>query len=156
MSTKKKKNTREKKLVTFLLDEDIRGKVDEYCKKQQLSLAQFIRNAIISFLEPQVIQEVQVQGGLDEGTFKITMNGFRQEMSKMTQMMEFLVDQERENVSTSDDTISEAKELLQAEKPATYEEAAKLIPDINTMQEAINQLLKEEKVKYIRRRLSWQ
>ncbi len=69
--------------------------------------------------------------------------------------MEFLIDQQQQHEATQDDIIADAKSLLLEQHPSTYEEASQLIPDINTMNEAINQLMQQKHVQYKRRRLIW-
>ncbi|MHA2248036.1 MAG: hypothetical protein ACXADY_24020 [Candidatus Hodarchaeales archaeon] len=159
MSEKKKKNGKTTRLVNFRLAEDTIAEIEAYCKDNQLTMSQFIRNAINSLLYPSPAQPIQLSaetGILGEGTFKATMNGMKDQVSQMLQMMEFLVDQKQQEQATSDDVIVKAKKILLKKQPTSYEEAIKSISDINTMNEAINQLLEEEKVKYIRRRLVWQ
>lgn len=151
------KNERtKKKLATFLLDEAIRTRIDEYCEDSQLSLAQFIRLAIIEKLErPKTITQEPVQT-IDTSSIEYAINHLQQQQAKMTQMMEFLIDQQAKGDATQPDVITEAKRIFLEKQPQTYEEASQLVPDINTMNEAINQLMQEKNVQYKRRRLIWQ
>ena len=59
MTPRKAKSSKSKKMITFMLDEEIRLRIDEYCKNSQLSLAQFIRLAIIEKLEGKAIEVSQ-------------------------------------------------------------------------------------------------
>ncbi len=150
-----KKEDTKKKLATFLLDESIRTRVDDYCKESQLSLAQFIRLAIVEKLEqPKIITQGSVQT-VDTSSIEYALEHLQEQQAKMAQMMEFLIDQQAKGEATQPDMITEAKRIFLENQPKTYEEASQLVPDINTMNEAINQLMQEKRVQYKRRRLIW-
>lgn len=138
-----------------MLDEEIRLRIDEYCKNSQLSLAQFIRLAIIEKLEGKVIDKSDQVEIIDTSNIDHALTQLQQEQTKISQMLEFLIDQQQKENATQSKIVIEAKQLLLEKQPTTYEEANEFIPDINTMNEAINQLLQENKVIYKRSKLNW-
>ncbi|MFX1284512.1 MAG: hypothetical protein ACFFB5_12705 [Promethearchaeota archaeon] len=155
MAPRKAKSSKSKKMITFMLDEEIRLRIDEYCKNSQLSLAQFIRLAIIEKLEGKVIDKSDQVEIIDTSNIDHALTQLQQEQTKISQMLEFLIDQQQKENATQSKIVIEAKQLLLEKQPTTYEEANEFIPDINTMNEAINQLLQENKVIYKRSKLNW-
>ncbi|MFX0171073.1 MAG: hypothetical protein ACFE9L_04065 [Candidatus Hodarchaeota archaeon] len=144
-----------RKLITFYLDNTLRSRIDDYCKESQLSLAQFFRLAAIEKIEQPKIAITESNHNVDTSSIEYALDHLQQQQQKMTQMMEFLIDQQQQHEATQDDIIASAKALLLEHQPKTYKAAAQLIPDINTMNEAINQLLQEQQVHYKRRQLIW-
>jgi hypothetical protein len=92
---------------------------------------------------------------VDTSNIDHALTQLQQEQSKISQMLEFLIDQQQKENATQTDIISKAKQLLIEKQPTTYEEANEFVPDINTMNETINQLLQENKVIYRRSKLNW-
>ncbi|MFX0172653.1 MAG: hypothetical protein ACFE9L_12100 [Candidatus Hodarchaeota archaeon] len=149
------KESKRRKLITFYLDNTLRARIDAYCEESQLSLAQFFRLAAIEKLERPKIPVQESGEVVDTSSIEYALEHLQQQQDKMSQMMEFLIDQQQQQEATEPDIIAEAKSLLLAQHPSTYEEASHLIPDINTMNEAINQLMQQKQVQYKRRRLIW-
>lgn len=148
---------REKKLVTFLLDSELRARIDEFCEKNDMKMAGFIRLAIVEKLEqPAGYVQLQELPNPDLSHLDLAMKQLQNNQKKTLQMLNFLVDQRQVIEATGDSEVEKAKKILLESKPKTYEEANRLISDINTMNEAINQLLQEGWVNYQRKRLIWQ
>ncbi|MFX0170390.1 MAG: hypothetical protein ACFE9L_00565 [Candidatus Hodarchaeota archaeon] len=149
------KESKQRKLITFYLDNALRARIDAYCEESQLNLAQFFRLSAIEKIERPKIAISESNQTVDTSSIEYALDHLQQQQAKMSQMMEFLIDQQQQHEATKPDIITEAKALLLEQHPATYKEASTIIPDINIMNEAINQLMQEQKVQYKRRRLIW-
>ncbi|MFX0064494.1 MAG: hypothetical protein ACFFC7_20165 [Candidatus Hermodarchaeota archaeon] len=154
VATEPQQNEKKKKLITFLLEIGIKARIDQYCDTNSMSMAQFFRLAAIEKLDSQIEQTSKV-AEIDLSHATLALGQVIEQNKKIEQMIEFLIDQKQKTTFTEHSVIENAKALLLKNEPLTYEEAARFVPEIDTMNEAINQLLKEGKVQYKRKRFSW-
>ncbi|MHA2174189.1 MAG: hypothetical protein ACXABI_05135 [Candidatus Hodarchaeales archaeon] len=146
---------REKKLVTFMLDEDIRDKIDNYCDDQQMSLSQFIRLSLLEKLEKPVVNDNQQSQNIDLSTIELALQQLHDQQQKIGKDLDYLIDKSQSEEILEGSKIEEAMHQLLDHQPKTYQEAGEIIKDNNLMIEVINKLLAENKVVYKRRKLIW-
>ena len=148
---------KEKKLVTFEITNELKSQVNEWCTKQGgMSFSQFVRTAITEKLNRQQIEPSQeVSPILDLGPVELAIQQLQANQMKIVKSLDYLIDRDQHKEAIQSGKIEEAKNLLVENQPKTYSEAANVIDDIDTMTEAINQLLQENKIQYNRKRFKW-
>ncbi|MFX0091674.1 MAG: ribbon-helix-helix protein, CopG family [Candidatus Hodarchaeota archaeon] len=146
----KKKNF---KLLNFKLEPALLERIKEHCKKYSLTKSHFIRSAIIEKLERPINIAEHHSQVVDLQPIEALMHQLMKKQDRILQALEFI----QQHKAISPDILAEAKDQLLVSQPTTFDEASKIVSDIQLMQEAIAELITAGKVEFDsrRRKLKW-
>jgi len=144
----------------FNLDLDIETRMRDYTTTNQMSEAAFIRLAIIEKLNRAQTEQNGMQQSTqvhDLPTIELAIQELTNQQAKLIASMDYLIERTQgvEQQPEIEKEVLSAKAELVEKQPTTYQQASIIISNVDIMNEAITQLLTENKVVYKRRKLVW-